>query len=444
MHGSVTSRSLPPRGLLPRSSAATFEPSEPVPTNQGAVVSNPIRTPGVYVEEVPSGVRTISPAPTSRTAFVGRARRGPVNQPISLSSFADYERDFGGLWAASAMSSAVRDFFANGGTEAIIVRLVRGASTPSPGDDDMTDANASLILEDFLPPEGEAGQRGLYALEKTELFSLLCLPPYLGQPVPIDIDTALVSAAATYCERRRAMLLLDAPSSWRTADEAAKGVATVGTSSANAALYFPRVLQSGTSLSKRAQASTPCGAIAGVFARTDAQRGVWKAPAGVSASLRGVTGLSAALTDREQSLLNPLAVNCLKELPGPDFVIWGARTLQGADSLGSEFKYVNVRRLHLHIEESLRRGLEWVVFEPNDQPLWTSVRGSIENFLLALFRAGAFQGSKPSEAFFVRCDSSTTIASDIQRGVFHVQLGFAPLKPAEFVIMQLELRSQQP
>lgn len=406
-------------------------------------MTNPILKPGVYVQEIPSGVRTISPAPTSRTAFVGRAQRGPVNQPISLSSFADYERDFGGLWAASAMSRAVRDFFANGGTEAIIVRLVRGASSRTFGDDDVSDPTSPLLLDDFLPPEGEAGQRGLYALEQTELFSLLCLPPYLGQPVPIDIDNALVSAAAAYCERRRAMLLLDPPSSWRGAADAATGVGVIGTSSANAALYFPRVLQQGTPRARRAQTRGPSGAIAGIFARTDAQRGVWKAPAGSSASLHGVIGLDVTLTDREQSTLNPLAVNCLREMPGPTYVLWGARTLKGADTLGSEFKYVSVRRLYLHIEESLRRGLEWVIFEPNDEPLWTRVRGSIENFLLALFRAGAFQGAKPDDAFFVRCDASTTTASDVQRGVFHVQLGFAPLKPAEFVILKLELRAER-
>ncbi len=419
-------------------------------------MGHPIRTPGVCVKEMTSVVRVIAPAPTSRTAFVGRAKRGPVNQPISLSSFAEYERDFGGLWAASAMSSAVRDFFANGGTEAIVVRLVRGASAPSPGDDDVSDTTAPLILDDFLPPEGNAGQRGLYALEKTELFSLLCLPPYLGHPVPIDIDTALISAAAAYCERRRAFLLLDAPSAWATAADAATGVASIvtslgtsigtsiGTSSANAALYFPRVLQRGSPRSKHARTFTPSGAIAGVFARIDAQRGVWKTPAGAVASLSDVLGLDVRLTDREQSLLNPLAVNCLREMPGSGVVVWGARTLQGSDSSGSEFKYVNVRRLYLHIEESLHRGLGWVVFEPSDERLWVRVRQSIEDFLHTLFRAGAFPASTPAKAFFVRCDATTTTAADIQRGVVNVHLGFAPLRPAEFVTMKLALRGAQP
>jgi phage tail sheath protein FI len=179
----------------------------------------------------------------------------------------------------------------------------------------------------------------------------------------------------------------------------------------------------------------PCGAVAGVFARTDADRGVWKAPAGIDAALRGAAGLTVPLTDAENGELNQLGVNGLRSLPVYQRVVWGARTLRGADRLADEWKYIPVRRTALFIEESLFRGTQWVVFEPNDEPLWAQIRMAVGSFMHSLFRQGAFKGKTPREAYFVKCDGETTTANDVDLGIVNIHVGFAPLQPAEFVVL---------
>jgi hypothetical protein len=193
----------------------------------------------------------------------------------------------------------------------------------------------------------------------------------------------------------------------------------------------------------RLQPFAPSGAVAGVLARTDAQRGIWKAPAGIDANLRGVSGLTMRLTDSEQGRLNPLGINCLRTFPVVGTVIWGARTLRGADVLASEWKYLPVRRVALYLEESLYRGTQWVVFEPNDEALWSQIRLNVGAFMHNLFRQGAFRGTSPKEAYFVKCDKETTTQNDINIGVVNVVVGFAPLKPAEFVVIKLQQMAGQ-
>ena len=182
----------------------------------------------------------------------------------------------------------------------------------------------------------------------------------------------------------------------------------------------------------------PCGTIAGLYARTDGARGVWKAPAGIEATLTGVQSVTYTLTNAENGTLNPLGVNCVRVLPVYGSVAWGARTLRGADSMTSEYKYVPVRRVALFIEESLYRGTQWVVFEPNDEPLWSQIRLNLGAFMHILFRQGAFQGTTPREAYFVKCDKETTTQADINKGIVNILVGFAPLKPAEFVIIKIQ------
>ena len=182
----------------------------------------------------------------------------------------------------------------------------------------------------------------------------------------------------------------------------------------------------------------PCGAVAGVFARTDAQRGVWKAPAGLDAGVVGVAALAVKLTDGDSGDLNQLGVNALRTFPVGGSVIWGSRTLEGADQRASEWKYIPVRRTALFIEESLFRGTTWVVFEPNDEPLWAQIRLNVGAFMQTLFRQGAFQGRSPRDAYFVRCDKDTTTQDDVNRGIVNVLVGFAPLKPAEFVVVTIQ------
>jgi phage tail sheath protein FI len=271
----------------------------------------------------------------------------------------------------------------------------------------------------------------------------LCIPPATRDG---DVDASVYQAAAQYCFNRRAMLIVDPPIDWGRRAETAAANARAGlgdlnlsgTIARNAALYFPRVVQGDPLRDRQNDVFVPCGIIAGVMARTDVQRGVWKAPAGQDAALNGIQGLQVNLTDDENGLLNPLGINCLRSFPIIGRVVWGARTLRGADQLADEYKYVPVRRTALFIEESLYRGTQWVVFEPNDEPLWAQIRLNVGAFMQNLFRQGAFQGKTPREAYFVKCDKETTTQNDINLGIVNILVGFAPLKPAEFVIIKIQ------
>ena len=301
--------------------------------------------------------------------------------------------------------------------------------------------SASLDALSYLGDQNK--KSGIYALEKADLFNLLCIPPDKRDG---DIPSNVYSAAMAYCAKRRAMLIVDPPSAWSkiketAASEAKNGFSNLGLSgpdSRNAALYFPRVIESDPLQEGQLEAFAPCGIVAGVIARTDRTRGVWKAPAGLEASLNGISGLDANLTNEENGLLNPLGINCLRSFPVIGKVIWGARTLRGADQLSDEYKYIPVRRLVLYIEESLYRGTQWVVFEPNDEPLWAQIRLNVGSFMHTLFRQGAFQGKSPNEAYFVKCDKETTTQDDINKGIVNIVVGFAPLKPAEFVVIKIQ------
>jgi phage tail sheath protein FI len=215
------------------------------------------------------------------------------------------------------------------------------------------------------------------------------------------------------------------------------------TRSKNAAAYFPRVRVADPLRENRLEEFAPCGIIAGIYARTDNTRGVWKAPAGTDAVMRGVRELTVKMTDLQNGIINPLGLNALRTFPVHGQVVWGARTLDGADVQASEWKYIPVRRLALFLEESLYRGTQWVVFEPNDEPLWSQIRLNIGSFLHNLFRQGAFQGSSPREAYFVKCDKDTTTQNDINLGIVNIVVGFAPLKPAEFVVIRIQQMAGQ-
>ncbi len=242
------------------------------------------------------------------------------------------------------------------------------------------------------------------------------------------------------------MLIVDSPAAWSknkdtAAADATKGLPDLGLSgeaARNAALYFPRVIQSDPMREGQLDTFVPCGIIAGVMARTDVSRGVWKAPAGLDATINGIQDFQVNLNDPENGMLNPLGINCLRAFAVGGRVVWGARTLRGADQLADEYKYVPVRRLALYIEESLYRGTQWVVFEPNDEPLWAQIRLNIGAFMHGLFRQGAFQGKTPRDAYFVKCDKETTTQNDINLGIVNIVVGFAPLKPAEFVIIKIQ------
>jgi uncharacterized protein len=595
--------------------------------------------PGVYVEEIPSGVSAIAAVTTSVTAFVGYTSRGPLETPVTLTSFADFERTFGGLSANSVLSYAVQHFFLNGGSVAIVVRLATGsvaatgklnagrnaaltvtakdpgswgdtlrvaidastqvagtfnlsvfdlagtvsesyqnlsmtpddpnfverlvnpgsalisvqASGTTPPDatgtmsSPITAVPASADLEnktvtatigqdeasftlydpraDGAPPAtvaqlgmllerkirqgggalggvrvapvgsrlhahggtddvlnltgngatelglsgtvhagahplagGADGSRpdsaadivgspdaktGVYSLLDVMDINLLCLPD-LADPALAGARVAVLSAADQICVDKRAFLIVDSPAEWQSLAQARAGLAEFDSvRSDHSALYFPQVRLTDP-LSGQPRSFPPCGVIAGVMAATDGTRGVWKSPAGTSAVLTGVLELTVSLTDAENGLLNPLGVNCLRSFPIIGPVIWGARTLQGADALASDWKYLSVRRTALMIEESLYRSTKWVLFEPNDERMWGQIRLNVGAFMQSLFRQGAFQGSSASSAYLVKCDSSTTTQDDINKGIVNIIVGFAPLKPTEFVFIKIQQMAGQP
>jgi phage tail sheath protein FI len=278
--------------------------------------------------------------------------------------------------------------------------------------------------------------------KEVDLFNLMILPK--DDDHSEGTTTSLWGPASQFCQKRRAFLLMDPPISWKTVQQAthpSTGVNSlrVGIVKDHAALFYPRVTIIENGLRKFVG---PSGAIAGLMARIDSSRGVWKASAGIEADLRGIVGLEYKFSDGENGVLNPRAVNTLRLFPN-GIVTWGARTMDGDDNFGSEYKYIPVRRIALFIEESLFRGLKWVVFEPNAEPLWAQIRLNVGAFMHDLFRQGAFKGEKPKDAYFVKCDSETTTQNDINLGIVNIWVGFAPLKPAEFVILYLQQMTGQ-
>jgi phage tail sheath protein FI len=625
--------------------------------------------PGVYIVEKPSGVHTITGVATSIAAFVGYTRKGEPNRAITISSFADFERQYGGLDRDSPVSYAVRQFFTNGGTQAIIVRVATGFATAawtlndaapaaaldvsaaSPGrwgselrltvqttgvrnaDADFNlivrqlqadgatlvdlethrnlsmDSRSSQYVESVInnasaviharrrgglvftqagmavsrtpaptfplnpgdtiiggtvdgttpfsltlagapfasmvalvtatnnaitaagliaslvaaetAADGSAGvghlrlasltagesssvviaggafgglaatlhmglgnggreftgaaqhrpagvtdvvpstpgidgsrgtavdlrgsesaKTGIYALLDVDLFNLLLIPETFDMTA--GQEAGLIPQAVALCEAERAFYIVDAPSN-RTLADPVTGIGawaslnlTLGNAARNAATYFPPVRIVDPLDGMRPRAMAPSGTLAGIYARTDAQRGVWKAPAGTDATLNGILDLTLPVNDLENGRINPLGINVLRSFPAYGRVAWGARTARGADALADEYKYIPIRRLALFLEESLYRGTQWVVFEPNDEPLWAQIRLNLGAFMNGLFRQGAFQGTTPAEAYFVKCDKETTTQADRNLGIVNILVGFAPLKPAEFVVIAIQ------
>lgn len=338
---------------------------------------------------------------------------------------------FGGLAATIKMG------LANGGREfagqaqhrpADLAASAAGAA-PSTKGVDGTKAGATQLVG------STANKTGMQALLDVDLFNLLVIPETFEGMGDTDV-AAVLAAGAALAEKRRAFYIVDAPSTKTLSGIAAW--ANGALQSRNAAVYFPALSVADPMDELRPRTMAPSGTLAGVYARTDAERGVWKAPAGTDATLNGVLDLTLPLSDAENGLLNPKGVNALRSFPAYGRVAWGARTMKGSDAQADEYKYVPVRRLALFIEESLYRGTQWVVFEPNDEPLWSQIRLNVGAFMNQLFRQGAFQGRTPREAYFVKCDRETTTQNDINLGIVNILVGFAPLKPAEFVVIKLQ------
>jgi uncharacterized protein len=297
----------------------------------------------------------------------------------------------------------------------------------------------STQVADGEPPTANGLANALPALDKVDLFNLLSIPDAVRTDLDASDAAGVYNAAITYCGTRRAFLLVDPPASVSTVSEAIDWISTtLAITQPNGAAFWPSVRLPDPLNNNSLRSFPPSGVVAGVYAATDGSRGVWKAPAGINATLNGVQSLTYPLTNDENGELNPLGLNCLRSFPVYGRVLWGARTLQGADALASQWKYVPVRRLALFLEESLYRGLQWVVFEPNAAPLWASIRLNVESFMQTYFLKGAFAGTTPDQAYFVKCDSETTTPADIDNGIVNILVGFAPLEPAEFVVIQIE------
>ena len=371
--------------------------------------------PGVYIEEIPFKGRSIEGVPTSTAGFIDFFDRGPICKPVKIDCYADFERVFGGLHPHSEASYAIRQYFLNGGRVAWIVRV----EDPSP---------------EKLTGDPKA-QTGLHAFDgiAPDTFNILCIPAAAN----LDHEgfAKVISAAEKYCQDKRAFLIIDPPSAINTKDGMVGWMkSNDGLRHCNAAIYFPR-LEIPDPLNKNQLRNVGAsGTVAGIYARTDETRGVWKAGAGAEADLRGAN-IPIQLTDRENGELNKHGVNVLRSVPQIGNVAWGARTL-AQDA--SEWKYVPIRRMALYLEESLDRGSKWAVFEPNDDLLWAQIRSSFGAFMTSLFRQGAFQGMKPEDAFFVRCDETTTTQNDIDSGRLNITVGFAPLKSAEFILIYIQ------
>lgn len=392
----------------------------------------------VHIPALPPPPPNISPVATSITAFLGRAFSlanglAPA-QPTPVSSFTQFQTLFGGRSASLPLTYAVHDFFNNGGTQAIIVNL-----SPAAG-------STTLTAADLIG--NQTTGTGLYQLEGVALFNILCIPP---DTFTTDIDPSVWNAAATYCQQRSAMLIVDPPNAWTDALKAGNLAAIKATSlnipaaaADNVAVYLPRIVEPDPLNGERPTPYAPCGAVAGVWAQTDASHGVWKSPAGIAATLQGISSLELAINDQQNTALTNLSINSLRALPSAGTALWGARTLGAALAGDREYTYIPVRRMALFLQASLSEGTKWAAFEPNAEPLWAQLRLAIGTFFQALFRQGAFQGSTPAQAYFVKCDSETTTQADIDNGVVNITVGFAPLLPAEFVVIQIQQLAEKP
>jgi hypothetical protein len=296
----------------------------------------------------------------------------------------------------------------------------------------------ALVLTDFTDP-----QHGYQAvLKNAPLFNILCIPP--DSFVPNDaLMGDIYQDAATYCSENYAFLVVEPPDAWRSAavTGAAETIditlpyAVTGPASEYAGVYFPTPTMSDPTQPTPRPIS---GMIAGIYARTDASRGVWKAPAGLQAAVMGAVAMSVGLDGADRQALNSDGINCFLAVPDVGVVVWGARTMNGADVIGSDYKYVPIRRFTSYIEQSLVLGTQWAVFEPNADPLWSQLRAMIGSFMQGLFQQGAFAGATQSDAYFVQCDATTTSPTDQLNGVVNVVVGFAPLRPAEFIILYIQ------
>lgn len=391
-------------------------------------------SPGIYVEEVPGGPRPIEAVGTSTAGFIGLSpdAGAHLNDAVAINNRTQFLNEFVPSRVPNTpLAHAVLGFFDNGGRRCYVVNV--GKDNPITG--------------------GGQGRSGIELLEEIDEVAIVAAPGYS--------DPASYEALLSHCERLKdRVAILDPPQAVAKVDMLTK-VATVasprrgrrGEGEAEApsdagtqpsgvrprqsdggygAFYFPWLLIPNPESPKEAISVPPSGHLAGIYARSDSARGVHKAPA--NEPVRGAVGLTYRVTHDEQGELNLNGVNVIRFFASEGIRVWGARTLAAS---ASEWRYLNVRRLFNMIEESIAKSTRWIVFEPNDVPLWKAIRRDVGAFLTLLWRQGALMGATPEEAFFVKCDEETNPPEVIDSGMVVAVIGIAPVKPAEFVIFRI-------
>jgi phage tail sheath protein FI len=397
-------------------------------------------SPGVYIEEVDRGTKPIEAVGTSTAAFIGESAVGPTNEAVLVTNWAQYTRTFGDFGHSTHLAHAVYGFFNNGGTKAFICNVSPKTMTPEQAakeaekkESEAKAAPAGKAAPAAAPAaaagvnpalfigkdEGPGRRTGLNVFNDIPEINLVMAP---GQSEP-----AIQDAVISHCENNKyRFAILDA------AEELGKdGIAKMPKprDSQYAAYYFPWIQVYDPEKGNIFVA--PSGHMAGIYARSDSERGVHKAPA--NEIVRGALGLRYNITRPEQDFLNPRGINCIRNMGDRGIRVWGARTISSDPS----WRYINVRRLFLMIEQSIEIGTQWVVFEPNSETLWKRVSRDITAFLLRIYNSGALMGKTPEEAFYVKCDAETNPPEVVDAGQMVCEIGISPVKPAEFVIFRI-------
>jgi phage tail sheath protein FI len=385
-------------------------------------------SPGVYVEEVDRGSKPIEAVGTNTVGFLGESSKGPLNESVLITNWSQFVKTFGDFKDCSEhLAHAVYGFFNNGGSRCFVVNVgaPETAKTEVKAADKKDDKAPAQVHVGgggrdglFIGRDGGPGARtGLKCMDEVDEIAILAAP---GQ-----ISPAVQDALLSHCETRKdRFAVLDSP------ETITGGVDKLPKprDSKYGAYYFPWIQVYDPD--KGNIFVPPSGHIAGVYSRTDSERGVHKAPA--NEIVRGALGLKYNVSKGEQDLLNPKGINAIRFMNG-GIRIWGARTLSSDPS----WRYINVRRLFIMVESSIERATQWVVFEPNDHRLWKRVQRTIASFLTLLWRNGALMGTSPEQAFYVKCDEETNPPEVIDAGQLVVEIGLAPVKPAEFVIFRI-------
>jgi hypothetical protein len=382
-------------------------------------------SPGVYIEEVEKGTKPIESVGTSTAAFIGESKKGPINQPQLITNWSQFVRVFGDFSDSEYLAGAVYGFFNNGGARCFVTNVSadRQGSTEEKGksgEGQSKKGSSEDKIARFLGDDKGPGQRtGLNTFCDIPEIALVCAP---GQ-----VESQIQDALLAHCEKMKdRFAILDLPEELPSG-----GLAKLKKprESDYGSVYFPWIQVYNPA--KGNVYFPPSGYIAGVFSRSDTERGVHKAPA--NEVVRGALGLKYSITKEEQDMLNPKGINCIRAMGDRGIRVWGARTLSSNPS----WKYINVRRLFLMVEQSIQEGTQWVVFEPNDETLWKRVTRNVTAYLLRIWRMGALMGQTPEEAFYVKCDEETNPPEVIDAGQLIIEIGLAPVKPAEFVIFRI-------